>query len=250
MKKNPLLIIAIVAFIFSACKKDNDTRLKATADLQLEQLIAKYPNLKIISKSGANNDVLTENELKALDDSLAMFSSLAKGIHVVPNTLSTTIKKVSTESLKTNSTLKTNDDDATTGYGSYIWTTKQQVGSSELGYYNVSYVATFQYYSKISRVNVISAIGDQRSIPTNGTYSEPGGPFYYYTYNFSYTPLNTASALTNNAQTASLSYSGQVSLTKTKISVGNQSIVVSSTSNVLTLNTQVWSSTFPWIYPN
>jgi len=250
MKKNLFFIAAISVFIFSACKKENDAKTRAKAPQQLEQLLAKYPNLKVISTSGTNNYVLTGNELKALDDSLAVFSSLAKDIKVVPNTLSTSIKKISTESLKTSSTLATNDDDTVTGYGSYAWSSSQRVGSSELGYYTVSYFASFQYYSKMSRVNIISGVSSLKSSAPSGVYAGTGGTLYYYSYNFDYTPISNIFSLTNNSQTANLGYSGQVSLVKTLHVIGGSTSTVASQSAPLTLNTAVWSSTFPWIYPN
>jgi hypothetical protein len=229
---------------------------------QVRQLVAKYPNIKIVSfehNSEAYKNI-KECSLQALDDSLAVFSSLAKGIHIVPGSFKVTSKIYNTDGRATNS-LQQNKFSANTGRATfdeitqsatYGWKGQTRVGSSEVGYIDIYFSALFTYYGLSSlnnMVNIITSISSINSYSPATSFVD-GGILYYYTYTYAYNPISSIGVISAEGQVASLSYVGTVSLSKTYTLVGGWTTLVSAVNSHLSEDYTVYSSTFPFLILN
>ncbi|WDF55827.1 hypothetical protein [Mucilaginibacter sp. KACC 22063] len=80
MKKTLILTATMVILFLACCKKENNSQISNTTQ-QLEQLMAKYPNLKLLTRISTSQNI-SPDALKSLDDSLSKFSELLKGVSI------------------------------------------------------------------------------------------------------------------------------------------------------------------------
>jgi hypothetical protein len=227
MKNKLLLSVAFCAAIFASCKKENNQPKQSAAASQIEQLVAKYPNLKLVTNTKASQP-LNATELKAMDDSLAKFSSLIKEVRVIKSAVS--IKP--TKSVR--------DYDLATS--EYMWTSYQTIGSTDLGYYNIFYNAVISYESNNSTnywANYINSVVSQTSTATGGYISG----YDTTTVDYAQDDYNSYSTIASDKSSVSLYYYGGATLSHTTGGI--------TVSAYITVNYggTAYSAAMPIVYP-
>lgn len=231
MKRYPLLLLAATLFLCSFRSDDPTLPMRG----RIDAIVAKYPNVQL-SHLEVNEAVVNEQSLKAFDDSLAVLSEQMKHITVTPLEQSNTAVQLPFYL-------------PPAFVAGYTWNGSTSVGSSELGYWTLYFNASFTYYTDFTtHTNIITSVS-QNNPPYSTTYSSGGSS--YYSYNVNYTPGATYYTLaTPVASSATLTFTGSMNIIKTYHYMGMSSTVVANSTTGVNYSPVIYSSSFPFEYPD
>ncbi|MFT4202435.1 MAG: hypothetical protein QM610_00855 [Chitinophagaceae bacterium] len=218
MKKTFYPPIFIIILLMS-CTKNSDYIKSDIYNKNVESIksmITQFDNLSIDSiYIDSSLPLITTDQLSIFKDSLSELSILGKGILQIEDSSSTSNKLKILSNTKTSNLVSLAD---AIGHGTYAWSTSQKVGSSELGYYEIDYIASFGYSSPLPGVNTINTVSLSNP-PVEVTVAGPGGTLYTYQYHFKYTPVTATYGLSAANQVCSLSFSGTAVITKVYVPI-------------------------------
>lgn len=248
--KLSLLTFSLALFLFS-CKKSSD--LTKDPQSQIQQIIAKYPNLKLISvkPESSTSGYPSSASFVEFDKEMAKLSELGKSIKVVPG--STKIvqnKTIPSEHLELESSGKGITTNESVYGGVYSWNATQTVGGVNMGYYNIGYFATFTYYTDYfypSGINYFQTTAGVKSSAMAASFTVSASPGYNV-YDYSYLEISAGGAVGTGSQVANLAFNGSVSVKQTYHFL-TLSTVVASSSDPLSYNPSVAASTLPKLIP-